>query len=609
MKANKTIVALAVLLGLSAHAQTIPEPLAAAARKAVVSNPEVQARFNGFQAAGNERDVASGGYFPQIDLRAGTGRENRSTPLTNFGRYNFGGTQLTLNQMLFDGLFTPSEVKRLGYAKLTRYYELSEISENTALEAVRAYADVVRFRELVDAATQNYIVHRQITGQVEERANAGVGRRVDVEQGTGRLALAESNLLIELTNLHDVSARYLRIVGEKPPAALPRLPVKLQLGTLPSSTEALMREGLPNSPTLNAALENVRAQKTAIDTRKSAFLPRLDLRVYDTRDRNLLGLTGSTRVNGVELVLNYNLFRGGADKARERQAVDLHEQARDLKEKACRDVRQNLSIAYSDVRTLNEQLAYRDQHRLSTEKSREAYQQQFELGQRTLLDLLDSQNEFFQANRAYLNTGYDQIIAQARTLAGMGQLVAALNVKRADVPSPQDAGQDRTTIDPAELCPQDETVVETMEQIKAQTVVPPRARMVPAAPLAAAGAAPAKMSLSADSLFDFNKSVIKSDGMGKLDALVERLKGVSFEVVIAVGHTDSVGSAAYNQRLSLARAESVKAYLVGKGVDRQRIRTEGRGETQPVADNATAEGRAKNRRVDIEVTQARAASK
>ncbi|ABE42275.1 TolC family outer membrane protein [Polaromonas sp. JS666] len=607
MKANFSIIAAAVLTSLAAQAQTLPEPMIDAARKAVVSNPEVQARWHGFQAAGNERDVARGGYFPQIDLRAGTGRESRETPLTDYGRYNFRGTTLTLNQMLFDGLFTPNEVKRLGYAKLTRYYELQEVSETAALEAVRAYADVVRYRELVDTATQNYVVHKQTTGQVEERSSAGVGRRVDVEQATGRLALAEANLLTELTNLHDVSARYLRIVGEKPPEALPKLPAKFQIGPMPASTEMLMKDGLPNSPTINAALENVRSMKTAIASRKAAYMPRVDLRLYDSRDRNLQGVTGTTRVNGIELVLNYNLFRGGADKARERQAVDLHEQARDLKEKACRDVRQTLSIAFSDVRTLNEQLAYRDQHRLSTEKSREAYLQQFELGQRTLLDLLDSQNEYFQANRSYVNASYDQIIAQARTLAGMGQLVTALNVKRGDVPSAQDAGQDRTGIDPAELCPQDETVVDTMEKIKAGTVIPPRARATVAP--APGQALPAKISLSADTLFDFDKSTIKAGGTGKLDALVDRLKGVNVDVVIAVGHTDSVGTDAYNQRLSLARADSVKAYLVSKGVDRQRIRTEGRGESQPVADNATAEGRAKNRRVDIEVVEARPAAK
>lgn len=602
MKTKMSLLAVAVSMGMGAQAQTMPEPLVQAARKAVASNPEVQARWHGFLAAGNERDVARGGYFPQLDLRGSVGRESRVTPtLGNLGTYNFDGVQLTLNQMLFDGLFTPNEVKRLGYAKLTRYYELAEASETAALEAVRAYADVVRYRELVEAAKKNYADHKQTAGQVEERASAGVGRRVDVEQAVGRLALAESNLLTELTNLHDVSARYLRIVGEKPPAELPKLPDQFKIGTMPASTEVLMREGLPGSPTINAAFENVRAFRTAIDTRKSAYMPRLDLRGYMTRDHNALGAFGNTRVNGVELVLNYNLFRGGADMARERQAVDLHEQARDLKEKACRDVRQTLSIAFSDVRSLNEQLRYLDQHRLSTEKAHEAYRQQFEIGQRTLLDLLDSQNEFFQATRAYLNAHYNHIVAQARTLSGMGQLVPVLNVTRGDVPSPQDAGQDRAGLDPSELCPMEESVVDSMDKIKAEMVIPPRVRAVQ--PL------PAKVRLSADALFDFDKAVLKADGKAKLDTLVERLKGVNIEVVIAVGHTDSVGTEAYNQRLSLARAESVKAYLVSKGVDGKRIRAEGRGESQPVASNATAEGRARNRRVDIEVVEARPAAR
>lgn len=593
-----SLLALAVLFALGAQAQTLPEPMVQAVRKAVTTNPEVQARWNGFKAAGNERDVARGGYFPKLDLTATTGRENRDTPLNDYGTYNFNAAQLTLNQMLFDGMFTANETKRLGYAKLTRYYELREASETAALEAVRAYADVVRYRELVDAATQNYVEHKQTTQQVEERANAGVGRRVDVEQANGRLALAESNLLVELTNLHDVSARYLRVVGEKPPANLPALPEPFKLGTMPDSTTALMRDGLQGSPTLNAAVENVRAYKTAIESSKAAYLPRLDLRAYASNDNNTGGISGGTRVNGIELVLNYNLFRGGADKARERQAVDQKEQARDLQEKACRDVRQTLSIAYSDVRSLNEQQKYMDQHRLATEKSREAYRQQFDIGQRTLLDLLDSQNEYFEATRSYINSRHNQATAQARTLAGMGQLVSTVGVKREDMPTAQDAGQDRAGIDPAELCPVEETLVDTMDKIKAQTVIPQRARAATPAPQAAA---PTKVSLAADALFDFDKSVLKVGGAAKLDELVAKIKGMQLDVVIATGHTDSVGSDAYNQRLSVARAEAVKAYLVSNGVDVKRIRALGKGETEPVADNATAEGRAKNRRVDVSV--------
>ncbi len=133
------------------------------------------------------------------------------------------------------------------------------------------------------------------------------------------------------------------------------------------------------------------------------------------------------------------------------------------------------------------------------------------------------------------------------------------------------------------------------------------------APAAAPRPAPApqppaatKVTYAADAFFDFDKSVLKPEGKAKLDDLTSKVKDINLEVIIAVGHTDSVGSDAYNQKLSVARAESVKAYLVSKGIEKNRVYTEGKGEKQPVADNKTAEGRAKNRRVEIEVVGTRA---
>jgi OOP family OmpA-OmpF porin len=110
-----------------------------------------------------------------------------------------------------------------------------------------------------------------------------------------------------------------------------------------------------------------------------------------------------------------------------------------------------------------------------------------------------------------------------------------------------------------------------------------------------------KVTFAADVLFDFDKAVIKPEGKSKLDDISNKAKGVNLEVVIAIGHADSIGSDAYNQRLSVRRAESVKAYLVSKGIEGNRVYTEGKGEKQPVAENKTANGRAKNRRVEIEV--------
>ena len=155
----------------------------------------------------------------------------------------------------------------------------------------------------------------------------------------------------------------------------------------------------------------------------------------------------------------------------------------------------------------------------------------------------------------------------------------------------------------------------------APTPAPAPAAPAASAPAAAAPAAPApapapaapppppaatKVTYAADAFFDFDKSVLKPEGKAKLDDLTSKVKGINLEVIIAVGHTDSVGSDSYNQKLSVARSESVKAYLVSKGIEKNRVYTEGKGEKQPVADNKTGEGRAKNRRVEIEVVGTRA---
>ena len=149
-------------------------------------------------------------------------------------------------------------------------------------------------------------------------------------------------------------------------------------------------------------------------------------------------------------------------------------------------------------------------------------------------------------------------------------------------------------------------------------IVPPAPAPAPApvaapapAPVAAPAPAPApapvasKVTYAADAFFDFDKSVLKPEGKAKLDDLAGKVKGINLEVIIAVGHTDSVGTDAYNQKLSIRRSEAVKAYLVSQGIEKSRVYTEGKGELQPVADNKTAEGRSKNRRVEIEVVGTR----
>lgn len=652
---KSSVFVLALGLGFAASAQSLPQPLLQAARKAVESNPEVQARWHAFLAAVDERDVARGGFKPQIDLDASIGRERKVTPAAaggNFGTYNFNTTQISLNQMLFDGGFTSSEVKRLGHGQLTRYYELLDASENVVLAAVQAYADVVAARELVEGAKDNYVIHKQTAMQVEERFKAGVGKGADSEQANGRLALAESSLLNELTKLNDASARYLNVLGEAPNKSLRALPDPFKLGKMPASILDALIFGLPSNPALNAAVENARASELGIATRQSAFQPRIDFRAYANRGDNVGGYQGNSHTEGAQLVLNYNLYRGGSDMARERQASALKDQALDLQEKACRDARQTLTIAYHDVTSLTEQLGYLDQHRLSTEKAREAYRNQFDIGQRTLLDLLDTQNEFFAANQAYVSARYKQVAAQARTLASSGQLVSTLGVTRKDQPSAQAAGQEREALTSQDICPPtppeemivDKSVPEPIAKAPAPKPPVPYVMLVPdpdgkvgqitlttdkgvttlsnaqdGALLDGTGAAynPSQAQSNLDFkqaiihlpplpeqyriYFDSGSTRMTKESTSEMPKVMEAMKKRQAPDVSVIGHADTVGSSSFNKDLGLKRANSVAEKIRAEGLDNVEVLVDSQGEEKPLVPTKDNVPEPMNRRVEITV--------
>ncbi|MBZ0067925.1 MAG: TolC family outer membrane protein [Thiobacillus sp.] len=428
-------------------------------KKAIVSNPEVQARWNAFLASQNEQDVAKGGYYPRVDLSTGIGREQLTSPGQSTTNMTRRGTTLSLNQMIYDGFATRDEVAKLNYTKLVRYYEILDVSESTALEAARAYLDVLRYRELSALVRENFSQHEQVFDQIQQRVQAGVGRRVDLEQAGGRLALAHTNLLTEASNLNDVSARYQRIVGELPPDELV-MPELLKQG-IPATTEEALKQAYQGNPAFNASIENVRAAQADAHGRQSGFLPRVNLRASKDIAFNDSGVSGRSDDQIVEVVLNYNLFKGGSDRALVRQYADRLALSRDLRDKACRDIRQTLIIAFNDIENLSRQLGYLDQHQLAIEKAREAYRKQFDIGQRTLLDLLDTENEYFQARRAYINATYEHALAHMRTLAGMGNLLSALQVGREGLPTAREIGQDRLEVDAGSQCPAVAPVITT----------------------------------------------------------------------------------------------------------------------------------------------------
>jgi adhesin transport system outer membrane protein len=405
-----------------------PLTLKEAAQKAVLSNPEVLVRWHTLKAAGSERDVGAGAFLPKADLSASSGTEQRSPPLAIGSRYNKNSASLTITQLLYDGFATRNEIKRLDHAHLVRLFEFFDTSESVAFEAVRVYYDILRYRALVRLGEENFVQHRSVFDQTERRVKAKVARAVDLEQISARLALAESNLLTETSNLHDATARFQRIVGVMPTQEMP-LPAPL-VQDIPADAVGAIKAAQQRNGALRAAIENVRASNAALSARSGAYQPRFDLRLRRDQGSNLGGLAGNTDSTVAEVVMSWNLFNGMSDRARERQFAEQLNVAKDLRDKTCRDIRQTLQIAYNDVRKLKEQIGYLSQNRVSVEKARNAYRLQFDIGQRTLLDLLDTENELFQAKRAVANAEQDLNVAYARTHAALGTLLTALELSK-----------------------------------------------------------------------------------------------------------------------------------------------------------------------------------
>lgn len=409
----------------TAHAQA-SGTLQQAVERTVLTNPEIRARFQTLQASLEGQNVAKGGLLPQVDVQGQLGHEWRSLPGSPSYDWNRPSYSLQLRQLLFDGFSTSNSIKQLGFEKLSNYYELLATTDSVATEAIGAYLNVERYRAMIELAKDNFNVHQRTLTLLQERQDSGVGRGVDLEQANARLALAQSNFMTETGNLNDVLQRYRRIVGEPAAGKLAASPsVSAQLPAKPDD----FRQSLLDNPSIlskQALVQAAQAGKAAASGRLS---PTVQLQASTGTDRQLPDdAYRNLRSTNVQVVLSYNLYRGGADSARIRQTAAQWYSARDVRDYTCRNAQQELATAWNNIMRLRQQMPYLHKHEQAMMKVGVAAEQQFQIGQRTLLDLLDSANELFDARRALLNGQYDLKLLEYRWLALSHRILPALGL-------------------------------------------------------------------------------------------------------------------------------------------------------------------------------------
>ncbi|MGR8939970.1 MAG: TolC family outer membrane protein [Gammaproteobacteria bacterium] len=421
---------MACLLSANVTAETLQE----AVQKTIKENPDLQSFKDERLATEGQIGQARAGFFPTIDLSAGYGYEQSNNPSTRrqfYGttgddvEFERGESQIQLRQMIFDGLATPNEVDRTKAATNAKALLVYSQSEYRALEAVEAYLDVLREEELVRIAQANYDAHISTNDQIVMRSEQGVGKRADIDQSSARVSRAESNLRNEEGNLKDAKTRYLKVIGA--------LPGKLQMpvhpaNKLPKSIDDAVEIAVANHPQLKSANFDIDQAYYQHETAKAPFMPRLDFESGASYNNNLDGIPGRNSDITAMLRLRYNLLNGGKDLARRTETAHLVSQAKDIRDNTYRQVVQNMRESWVAYVTRQSQLQLNKEYWEHSVKAKEAYQNQFNIGQRTLLDLLDTTNEMFTAEANYVNSQFGEIFAAYRILAAEAGLNGYLGV-------------------------------------------------------------------------------------------------------------------------------------------------------------------------------------
>ncbi len=334
---------------------------------------------------------------------------------------------LTLSQMLFDGFGTSSEVDRNRARVESSSHKLAYTSEQTALKAIESYLEVLRQREVLKLTQDNLAVHERTYDQIKLRATSGVGRKSDQDQIEARLALARANLTAAEANIEVAEINYKLVVGSMPKEL--EKPSAPDASLLPKKAEEAVQTVITNNRILQSAKADLEAAKFQHNAAMSFMYPRLDLEL-GVQKNDFVSPVDSTNDNNkyAMLKLRYTLFKGGSDYARVNETKQLANEAQEVMRRAERQLEQTARISFNAYQSAHDRLPNLRKHAESSLLTREAYTKQFSIGQRTLLDLLDTENEYFTASTNYVNGMYVELFSRYRVLTDAGRLLNTIGV-------------------------------------------------------------------------------------------------------------------------------------------------------------------------------------
>jgi adhesin transport system outer membrane protein len=394
----------------------------------VSAHPEVKERIHVYRQVVSDQKIAAGGRLPSVDLEASTGRFDRSSSITGNQSRNFDSStyELSVTQNLFNGFDTTYQIEQAEARARSALYDVYDKADNIALQAVQSYLEVIKQRRLYRLAHENVNAHKEILLQIQDRNRSGVGRRSQLQQTEGRLARAQASMIAQQNNLEDSATLLHQILGRYvDPESLSEPELPTQPG---DNIDELIDQALAEHPAMQVAAYNIAAAQADQLRSLRTNYPNLDLELATEHGNNVGGVIGEVDETRIMLNLTFNLFRGGRDQAEQSKKVSALYEQKEFAARVRRQVINTLRLSWTADELLIKQLEFLGAHVERAGETVESYREEFFIGQRDLVDLLNARNELNTAKNQQAEALYDFLAARFRVYEGIGQLFEAADV-------------------------------------------------------------------------------------------------------------------------------------------------------------------------------------
>ena len=584
------------------------EDLKTVVQEVLTTSPRILERLKNYNAVKEDVTTAKADYYPKLDLSVGAGYEqskNKIAPDTgsNNGKFDYKVYQnsLVYTQNIFRGFATKYRVKEQEYIKLSAAYSYIEQVDTIAFEMVNTYLLVLKNRELLKNAEENTKITKDILQKVQKLYDSGLTTLSEVNKIEASYALAQSNYIVQENTLLDFTYNMNRALGRSldyDKMSKPKLDV-----AMPKTMEDAIEYAIKNNASILVQDYNLKLAQAKYKELQSPFYPSIDLEISQSFNQNVGKFSTQNDTFRAMATLSYNLFNGFADRAARQKNISLIHQEVQTKNTLRREAVEGLSLSWAAYKKLDKQLTYLKEYKKFSEDTLKLYSKEYDLGRRSLLDLLSAQNDFIGSKAQIINTEFSWLYAKYRILDAMGTLVSTVigaqnigyenvgltnhNYEEEDT-LPISYDRDKDLIPDAEDICQNSLINKIRNEYGCRQIYEDTVRI----------------ERYSGFLFEDDGTTLTNEGEQRLNALIKQVKPYGFKYLKfdLLGNVDNESMSKESiLKLSRKRAEMVKNKLLKAGAIAKNIIIHAKADIAPLFSNTTSEGVRLNNRVDIAV--------